>query len=83
MHSSRMPTVPSGSRLPGAGGGCLVLRGVYSGGGAWSGGGGLYAWSRGVPGPWGGGFAPGGGIPACTEADPGCQHMILPNFPKN
>ena len=68
LHSSRMRTVRSGSRLGGGclrgEGGCLVPWGVCS-------------W--GVPGPGGsdpgGSLLLGGGIPACTDADPPVDRM--------
>ena len=80
MHSSRMRTGRSLTvcwrPLRGeGGGGCLVWGGVCCQGGVWSGG--VCSWG-GVPGPGGcllprGVSAPGGGIPACTEADtPSC-----------
>ena len=55
-----------------SGGVCLILGGAWSRGGGWG-----SAWSGGwlpglggLPGPGGSAWSHGGGIPACTEADP-------------
>ena len=68
MHSSRMRTARSGSRLPGGGvsapEGCLVGGGVCSQGGP-GGVPGPGGSAPGVPGP-GGDLLGGAGIPACT-----------------
>ena len=76
LHSSRMRTTRSLTVSPSM----LCSRG----GGAWSWGG---AWSQGVPGTGGCLVLGGGGIPACTEADPpvnritdACKNITLPQL---